>query len=390
MTRSLFIITAILAISAAESFCSDMNKQNQRNPFAPLKSATSVDIPEANETFRPAEGQDETLITEVFNLNFANAEQMEKTFSKLISSYGKIGFDSRQNSLIVTDTAGNLAQIRKAIIKLDTRSRQVMIEALIVNVKLTDKLKMGVDWTKLGSAETYFSQGLSVTNSINPYGKITFSATNGNWNIQGLIDFVESNKDVRILANPKILVLNNQRAIIKTVKEIPYQELSQTSGGGNIGTTAFKEAGVVLEVTPQIAEDGYIIMSIKPEQSAHIDTMVVQNSQIPVIETRKADTILRVKNGQTIIIGGLRERQPTIQENKVPLLGDVPLAGAMFRKVDNELIESELGIFITPRIYTEGELTAEEKNLIKKGEENTSLYEAGDLLRLNKKNKKTN
>jgi type II secretory pathway component GspD/PulD (secretin) len=325
----------------------------------------------------------------VFILHFANAEQMEKTFSKLVSNEGRMGIDNRLNSLVVTDTPANLKRIQRAVAKLDVKASQVMIEALIVNVKLNNNLKMGVDWTKLGTMNTFFSQGLSATNSINPFSKITFSATSGDWNIQGLIDFVETNKDVRILANPKVLVLNNHTAIIKTVKEIPYQELTQTSAGGNIGTTAFKEAGVTLEVTPQITEEGFIIMSIKPEQSAQIDTFILtDNSQVPVIESRRADTTLRIKDGQTIIIGGLRERQPTIQESKMPVIGDVPVVGALFRKVNNELIESELGIFITPHIYTDGELTESEKNLIKKGEENGDLYKAADLLRLQTKDKK--
>jgi type II secretory pathway component GspD/PulD (secretin) len=214
----------------------------------------------------------------VFNLNFANAEQMEKTFNKLVSNDGRVGIDSRLNSIVVTDTTANLKRIRQTVNKLDVKAPQVMIEALIVNVKLTNQLKLGVDWTKLGTASNYLSQGLSTTKSTNPFGKVTFSATSGDWNIQGLMDFIETNKDVRILANPQVLVLNNHTAIIKTVKEIPYQELSQTSGGGNIGTTAFKEAGITLEVTPQITEDGYIIMTIKPEQSAQIDTFTLSDN----------------------------------------------------------------------------------------------------------------
>ncbi len=389
MMRLLFITIVAFVILMTAAFCPGEDRSGRRNPFGPIEQTTDLNTADANGAGQSAVNPEETLVTEVFSLRTASAAQLEKTFSNLVSANGKVGIDNRLNSLVITDTAANLNRIRQAVTKLDVKSRQVMVEALIVNVKLTDKLKMGVDWTKLGSASTFFSQGLAATASTNPYGKITFSATHGDWNIQGLIDFIETNKDVRILANPKVLVLNNQTAIIKTVKEIPYQELSQTSGGGNIGTTAFKEAGVILEVTPQIAEDGYIIMTIKPEQSAQIDTVTVQSNQIPVIETRKADTILRVKDGQTIIIGGLRERQPTIQESKVPLLGDVPLVGALFRKVDNELIESELGIFITPHIYTDGELSDDEKAFMKKGEDYKSLYEAGDLLRL-QKNKKPN
>ena len=389
MKHLLFIITVIFVSLAAAAYCPGEDAKNKRNPFAPLEKDAKPNTAEVNDAASSFSKPVETLDTEVFILNFANAEQMEKTFSKLVSNDGRIGIDNRLNGLVVTDTPANLERIHRAMAKLDVKSPQVMIEALIINVKLTNQLKMGVDWTKLGTAANYFSQGLSATSSVNPFGKVTFSATSSDWNIQGLIDFVETNKDVRILANPKVLVLNNHTAIIKTVKEIPYQELTQTSAGGNIGTTAFKEAGVTLEVTPQITEDGYIIMSIKPEQSAQIDTFILtDNSQVPVIETRKTDTTLRVKDGQTIIIGGLRERQPTIQDNKVPVLGNVPVVGALFRKVNNELIESELGIFITPHIYTDGELSEYDKNLMKRGEENGDLYKAGDLLRLQSKDKK--
>jgi type IV pilus secretin PilQ/predicted competence protein len=389
MKNLLFITTVMLVLSATAAHSVGRNAQDKRNPFGPLEetaNSNSAEVDSGNSEFSEL---DRPLDTEVFTLHFANAEQMEKTFSKLVSGYGRVGVDNRLNSIVITDTAENLKRIRRTIDTLDVQSRQVMIEALIVNVKLTDQLKLGVDWTKLGTVQNYFSQGLSMTGSVNPFGKVTVSTTSGDWDIQGLMDFVETNKDVRILANPKVLVLNNHTATIKTVKEIPYKELSQTSGGGNIGTTSFKEAGVTLQVTPQITEDGYIVMYIKPEQSAHIDTFVLaDNSEVPVIETRKADTTLRVKNGQTIIIGGLRERQPSIQESKVPVIGDVPIVGALFRKVNNELIESELGIFITPHIYTDGELTEYEKNLIKKGEENGDLYEAGDLLRMQSKDKK--
>jgi type II secretory pathway component GspD/PulD (secretin) len=321
-----------------------------------------------------------TLTAEIFELTFANAGELEKTVNKLVSSQGKVGIDERLNSIVVTDTASNLEQIRRAIGKLDRKAPQVMIEALIVNVKLTDKLKMGVDWTQLGTTENFYSQGLSITGGANPFGELNFSTTSGRWSIQGLIDFVQTNDDVRILANPKVLVLNSHTAIIKTVTEIPYQELSETSAGGNIGTTSFKEAGVKLEVTPQITADGFVIMNIKPEQSAQISTFTIENSDVPVIETRNTETTLRVRDGQTIIIGGLRERQPSVKESKIPILGDIPLIGALFRKVSTEMVESELGVFITPHIYTDGKLSAEEQKLLHSNEKNQSPFEAGESL----------
>jgi len=129
-------------------------------------------------------------------------------------------------------------------------------------------------------------------------------------------------------------------------------------------------------------------MHVKPEQSARTGTFTIENSETPVIETRRTDTTLRVKDGQTIIIGGLRKSEPSVVESKIPILGDIPLIGVLFRKIDTDLIESELGVFITPHIYTDGELPTEELKLIEKGKEKKSLYEASDLLRLQSKDKK--
>jgi type II secretory pathway component GspD/PulD (secretin) len=375
-------------VLATATYCPGKDTQDKKNPFRPLEKAANPTPVEVNDSTPTGSELIETRTTEVFNLNFANAKQMEKTVSNLVSSGGKVGIDERLNSIVVIDTTANLEQIRQAVGKLDVKAPQVMIEALIVNVKLTNELKMGIDWTMLGTSTNYFNQGLSITGNSNPYGKVTFSTTSGNWNFQGLIDFVETNQNVKILANPKVLVLNNQTATIDSIEEIPYRELTETSAGGSIGTVSFKEAGIKLEVTPQISNDGYIIMHVKPEQSAQTGTFTIDNTETPVIETRRTDTTLRVRDGQTIIIGGLRKSEPSVVESKVPILGDIPLIGVLFRKIDTDIIESELGVFITPHIYTDGKLSAEELKLIEKSKEKKSLYEAGDLLKLQSKDKK--
>jgi type IV pilus assembly protein PilQ len=385
MKHLLFITAVIVVVLITAAYCPGKDTQDKKNPFGPLEKEANLKPAEVNESDSTVSEPAETLATEVFHLNFANAKQIEKTVSSLVSKSGKVGIDERLNSIVVTDTTASLERIRRAIGKLDAKAPQVMIEALIVNVKLTDELKMGVDWTKLGNSKNYFSQGLNITGSANPYGKITFSSTPSNWNIQGLIDFVETNKDVRILANPKVLVLNNQTATIDSVEEIPYRELTETSAGGSIGTVSFKEAGIKLQVTPQIADDGYIVMHVKPEQSAQTGTFTIENSETPVIETRRTDTTLMVKDGQTIIIGGLRKSEPSVVESKIPILGDIPLIGGLFRKVDTDIIESELGVFITPHIYTDGKLSAEELKQIENSREKKPLYEAGDLPRLQPK-----
>ena len=134
---------------------------------------------------------------------------------------------------------------------------------------------------------------------------------------------------------------------------------------------SFKEAGIKLEVTPQITSDGYIIMHVMPEQSARTGTFTVAGNDTPIIETRRTDTTLRVRDGQTIIIGGLRRSEPSVVESKVPFFGDIPIIGALFRNIEIDELDSELGVFITPHIFTDGELSEEELELIEKGKNYT-------------------
>ncbi len=322
----------------------------------------------------------ESLSIEGFNLNFANAKNVKETITKLLSEKGKMGINERLNSIVVTDTPQNLSLIRQAVQKLDVKAPQVMIEALIVNVKLTDEFKMGVDWT-LGTSQNSLDMDLPATSS-SPFGKLTFSKISGAWSFAGLIDFIETHDNVRILASPRILVLNNHTATIDAVEEIPYSEVTQTSTGGAIGSTSFKQAGIKLQVTPQITDDGYIIMHVMPEQSAQTSTFTIEDSDVPVIDTRKTETTLRVKNGQTIIIGGLRKKRPTAKEAKLPILGDIPLIGVLFRRVETEQVESELGVFITPHIYTDGKLSADELDLLNSTNSKQNLIDLLDLLRL--------
>jgi len=325
---------------------------------------------------------EEPLSLEGFNLNFANAKKVKETVTKLLSEKGKMGINERLNSIVVTDTPQNLGLIRQAVQRLDVKAPQVMIEALIVNVKLTDEFKMGVDWTTLGTSQNSLTHDLSPVSDYS-LGQLSFFKTTGDWIIDGAVKFIEAHDNVKILASPRILVLNNHTATIDAVEEIPYREQTQTSAGGNLSSTSFKQAGIKLQVTPQITDDGYIIMQVKPEQSAQTGTFDLgSEGDIPVIETRKTETTLRIKNGQTIIIGGLRKKRPTSKEVKVPILGDVPLIGMLFRRVETDHVESELGVFITPHIYTDGKLSADELNLLGSTNTKETLIDLLDLLRL--------
>jgi len=293
--------------------------------------------------------------TDVVVLQSLKAEDAAETVATVLSAGGKIGVDEEMNALVITDTSARVGAVRRAVAHLDRAPPQVMIEAMIIDVTLNDEMHYGWDWTvskTVGDAMTWgerLSVGAGVNAATAPGDQITFSLTRGAWTIGGMWDFIETHDNTKVLANPKILAINNREAMIEIIDEIPYQVLTQTSEGGQIGTTSFKEVGIKLTVTPRIAADGQVHLDLAAEQSSPTGAAV---NQIPVIQTRRAQNVMVVDNGRTIVIGGLRRRRTVTNEDKVPLMGDLPLIGGLFRRSESVEVETELVIFITPHIVS--------------------------------------
>ena len=171
--------------------------------------------------------------------------------------------------------------------------------------------------------------------------------------------------NAKLLANPRVLVLDNQTAQIKIITEKPYIELSETSGGGSMGTTKFREIGVTLKVTPHLTRDDMVRLLLKPEFSVETGTVNVgtvdnQYPQ-PVVDRREAETTLLIKNGQTVVLGGLRKKDVTKEVSKIPLLGDMPLVGFLFRFTGESTVNSELVVFVTPWIVRQPTMSPAEQ-----------------------------
>jgi general secretion pathway protein D len=159
---------------------------------------------------------------------------------------------------------------------------------------------------------------------------------------------MQTANDARLLADPNVTVLDNEQAEWKSVSEIPYQQITQSELGGQIGTTAFKEAGISLRVRPIVAADGTIELIVEPEFSRLAG--FTPNDNQPIIDTRKATTTVRVANRQTLVLGGLRQRSDNGEFNGVPFLKDLKYFGPLFRSRDTTVRESELLVFISPEI----------------------------------------
>ncbi|HOX55042.1 MAG TPA: secretin and TonB N-terminal domain-containing protein [Candidatus Omnitrophota bacterium] len=315
------------------------------------------------------------LVTEIITLDFASVGEIKNSLDSMLSVRGKIQVSPRTNALIVTDTPDKVKLIKQVAQDLDLRTPQVMIEALMVDVTLGDQYKAGVELVgKPATVETEasFGQDLSLTRlTADVAGSIVFNKTLfETLDLASLIELWKENKKVNILANPRVMTLDNLTATIKLTEQIPYTSVQQTEQG-SYSSTQFKEAGIELFVTPHITtKDNYISMNIKVEQSFQSGTT---SDNQPIIDSRNAETNLMVKDKQTIVIGGLRRKTDSTTIDKVPILGDLPFIGAAFRRTVKVVTNVDLLIFVTPTIVTQPRFSKKEKERFEEFSEKREL-----------------
>jgi type II secretory pathway component GspD/PulD (secretin) len=291
----------------------------------------------------------------------------------------EIGFvieDFRTNSLIVTDMASNMPKIAALIATLDRPAAQVILEVEMLDVSKNVVDKLGVDWTNAGA----FGMGIIPATHVSkfPFGSLaeTFTGKSGvttnddvgvlSFNSLSLIlDFLRTQTDTKYLARPRILTLNNETAEIKiSTNEVIGETVTfSDTGAVNSRTAERTETGVMLRVTPQIdVEQGEILMFLTPKviEAAESAFNGLGGASYRDPETRGTKSLVRVKDGETVVLGGLIRNQMAITETKLPFLSDIPVMGGLFRhKNKSRDVERELLIFITPKIvrdYAEQDL----------------------------------
>lgn len=335
-----------------------------------------------NESGKP---QVET-ITKVFPLQYARVKGYELTeegkkreakieigikdvIDRLLSEHGQAVEDSRSNSLIVSDLPSQFSRIESAIEELDIKLPQVMIEVEVVETSLDTIDKLGIEWGSANDGILFQGAGSSKTTKwpfmdkgegVGPGGDV--SGLNMGYlsamSLGGTLAMLATDTDTKILARPKILTLNNETAEIKLTADTAIASLQETSSAEGIATqtvTAERvETGVALKVTPQINKLHEITLLLEPSVTNTKWSTYFPNSFVDP-QTRSAKTTVTVRDGETIIIGGLIDIKDSKITRKVPFLGDIPLLGNIFRKKEDEVNDTELIIFITPHLIEEGE-----------------------------------
>lgn len=332
--------------------------------------------------------------TRVWYLKYAKADKLVEVLTgvsqklqdekggtpKATSSSGNdisITADEQTNSLVVTADQGVLQQLGEVIAKLDIRRAQVLVEAIIVEVQDGKGLNLGVQWANKNVGGQQFTQtGLPIFNaaqgineykakggmtSDNPayklfgnYNGLAAGFFNGDWGV--LLTALNTDNKNDILSTPSIVTLDNKEASFNGGQDVPVLSGSQTTSGDNIySTVERKTVGTKLKVTPQINEGDSVLMEIEQEVSS-VDASTTSSSLGPTFNTRTVQNAVLVKSGETVVLGGLMDDASKQEVSKVPLLGDIPLVGQLFRYTSNEKSKRNLMVFIRPTIIRDDEI----------------------------------
>jgi type II secretory pathway component GspD/PulD (secretin) len=277
----------------------------------------------------------------IYPLGFANAEQVRTAIAASVPGV-RVAIDVRTNILIVFGTAVQQEQVQKILASLDVQVAQIMIETRVVDIT-TDVLRdLGLSWGLTGYPITVTSVTV-----IGGFPATLTVGTTGGPVIATLAALVTQGK-ARVLSAPRVAVLDGNKATVNLGEEVPIPQVDTT---GRI-TFTFKPIGVVLEITPRLNRDGLITTTISPEVSSVIQFLQTPAGPVPRIASRKASTIVQVRSGESIIIAGMisvEERETVV---KVPLLGDIPIIGSLFRRTTTDRRESEVIFVVTPLIVT--------------------------------------
>ncbi len=338
----------------------------------------------------------EPLFSEFVQVNYAKAADLAELVGEsgegaLLSERGSVAIDARTNTLLIKDTAGNIADVRRLVATLDVPVRQVLIESRIVVVNDDFSRDLGVRWGFTGvddqgdngliavsgtgaGTDAYVQAGLdNIANGdpvlpinavpnlsdrynvrlpvASPAGSFAMAVLDDDYLIDLEISAAQAEGNTEVISSPRVITANQKEAKIVQGVEIPYQE--STSSGAT--STQFKEAVLSLTVTPQITPDDRIIMDLTVTKDSVGELISnTEGGDIPSIDTREVVTQVLVENGQTVVLGGIYETENADFQTKVPFLGDIPVVGNLFKSTRKVSNKSELLVFVTPKILKEG------------------------------------
>ena len=263
----------------------------------------------------------------------------------------------RSSTLLVTDTRENFPQVEAMIRALDVPTPQIMIEAKLLEVSPQDEEKLGIDWSKTVSAEVFREVILPSGQPFRYSAQVPLDGGNVSFGTlsvgeySAVLDFLRSHTDTKLISNPRILTSDNQEAVISVGTNVPIPQITRGVGGqGDVVTFEYRDVAISLRVTPHVADDETITLHVNPVVEEIVGEVQAGESRAPITARRQVETVVNVKNNETVVIGGLIKEDVIDQVKKVWLLGDIPLIGNLFRHKEKTSKQSDMLIFITPRL----------------------------------------
>ncbi|MEI8011228.1 MAG: secretin N-terminal domain-containing protein [Candidatus Omnitrophota bacterium] len=327
-----------------------------------------IDTPDSIEKMKKVLADiEQPLETVVYNLQYAQANVVADKLRARIDakSVGSISADERSNQLVVRVFPGRKDEVEKIVRHLDEPTKEVLIEARILQVIFKPSYDAGIDWNIASSNKAnpnlqfknifLDKSGMSSTDNLSTtFGQIAVGNINADrfaFNIRAM----EQVSDTKLLSNPKIMAVNNEESRIHIGDTVPYI-ISTVSGTGDNAITSedvrFIDVGLKLNVTPTINDDGMITMKLRPEISSVVDKITSKGGGIPQVNKTEVETTLVVEDGTTIIMAGLRKDDKIHSKKGLPILMDLPYVNKLFSRESDSISSSEIVIFITPHILT--------------------------------------
>jgi type II secretory pathway component GspD/PulD (secretin) len=341
---------------------------------------------------------EEKNTVKVFKLNYAKAKDVEEALKNQLDTkkVGLIKADERGNQIIVQTLSKRMDQIEKLIKDLDQKTKEIIVDINIVNVKLSDDTSEGIQWEGLfdlgrqfgmsylgstpfasvqASTDTWRSRN-SVWDTVGNVGSYPFSGTTTNYSASSsrigteemhlgvvgkhdfdtVIKYLQTKGKTRVISNPKLAIVNNQEAKIHVGQKEAYVTTTTTTGQTTNTVSeqvTFVDVGVIISVVPIINDEGFITLKIKAEINSVLEMLITPTkNQIPIIDTSLAETTVMVKDGSTVIIGGLRKETESSTAQQTPILGDIPLLGRFFSVKSKSKEKTELLIILTPKMIS--------------------------------------
>ncbi|MGL6260754.1 type IV pilus secretin PilQ [Vibrio sp. WXL210] len=316
------------------------------------------------------------LVSRVFAINFASAADVAQVISAqgeqgLLSPRGSVTVDQRTNSLLVRDVAVNLDEIEAIVTALDIPVKQVQIEARIVSISEGNLDELGVRWGLRSVGDNYkvgatiegnqdsildvdraLDELLNVNLAVSAASASSIAFQVAKLGSDTLLDLelsaLQRESKAEIISSPRLLTTNKTPAYIEQGTEIPYLEVEAASSGAT--SVSFKKAVLSLEVTPQITPDNRLVLDLSVTQDRPGEVVKTGTGEAVAINTQRIGTQVLVEDGETVVLGGIYQHSVSDATEKVPLLGDIPLFGALFRRTYQQLGKSELLIFVTPKV----------------------------------------